>query len=149
MWGIVFGILTKIPGIASAFLDWQVKKLNVELEGFKTAAGFDNSAYQAWLNAQVETMRIRLAANSWWGAKLIILTAGWPCAIHMAAIMLDSMPFWIPLVMQEAHRVGSWGIPKPPAPYDDYQQKIVLSFFILAPAMPLVSAASQWLGRKR
>lgn len=149
MLGILFGLVTKIPGLATAFMDWQVKKLNVELEGFKTAVGFDTQAYTAWLGAMVETNRIKVTANGWWGAKLIILTAGWPCAIHMAAVMLDSLPFWIPLFMDKAHEIGAWGVPKPPAPYDDYQQKIVLSFFIVMPAMPIVGAVAQWLGRKR
>lgn len=138
----VFTVLKLIPGLAGKFLDWQVQRANVELDGFKTAAGFDNAAYMAWLNATIEINRIKLANNAWWGAKAIILTAGWPCAIHMAAVMLDSMPFY-------GHAVGAWGIPKPPAPYDGYQRDIVMSFFIIMPAMPVVTAVSQWLGRKR
>lgn len=142
IWSWIFSALTSLPGLAEKFLDWQVKKANVELEGFKTAAGFDVQAYTVYMNALVETNRMKLAQNAWWGAKLIILTAGWPCAIHMAMIMIDSMPIF-------GHVVGSWGVPKPPAPYDDYERQIVLSFFIIMPAMPLVSAVSQWLGRKR
>lgn len=149
MWTLIFGALQLIPGLAEKFLDWQVKKANVELDGFKTAAGIDSAAYQAYLNALVETNRMKLAANAWWGAKLIILTVGWPASIHMAAIMLDSLPFWIPLFMDKAHAIGGWGVPKPPAPYDGYQRDIVMSFFIVMPAMPIVSGVAQWLGRKR
>lgn len=149
IWTAVFTVLKLIPGLAGKFLDWQVKRANVELDGFKTAAGFDSAMYRAYLDAMVETNRIKLAANAWWGAKLIILTAGWAASIHFAAIMLDSLPFWIPLFMSSAHAVGSWGVPKPPAPYDGYQRDILMSFFIVMPAMPVVSAVSQWLGRKR
>lgn len=149
MLGLLFSVLNVIPGLAERFLDWQIKKANVELEGFRVGAMVDTQAYQAWLNATVETNRVKAAANTWWGAKLIIFTAGWPCAMHLAAIMLDSLPFWIPLFMNGAHVVGSWGVPKPPAPYDAYQQNIVLSFFIITPALPVISAVSQWLGRKR
>jgi len=149
MLGLFFGALQLIPGLAEKFLDWQIKRANVELEGFKTATGIDGAAYQAYLNALVETNRMKLASNAWWGAKMIILTAGWPCAIHMAAVMLDSLPFWIPLFMDKAHVVGAWGVPSPPPPYDGYQRDIVLSFFIIMPAMPVVSAVAQWLGRKR
>jgi len=141
MWSLIFGAIQLIPGLAGKFLDWQVQKANVVLDGFKTAAGFDNEAYKAYLSALVETNRIKLAANAWWGARLIILTAGWPCALHMAAVMLDSLPFY-------GHVVGAWNVPRPPAPYDQYEHDIVLSFFIVAPAMPLITAASQWLGRK-
>lgn len=142
MLGLLFAGLKLIPGLAEKFLDWQIKRANIDLEGFKTATGFDTEAYKAWLAAITETNNAKLAANAWWGAKLIILTAGWPCAIHMAAVMLDSLPFY-------GHPVGAWGVPRPPAPYDQYERDIVLSFFIVAPAMPLISAASQWLGRKR
>lgn len=149
MWTFIFRLLMKLPGLAEKFIDYQAQKLNVELEGFRTAAGIDVQAYTVYTNAMVETNRIKLAQNSWWGAKMIILTAGWPCSVHMAAIMMDSLPFYIPLFMSQAHVIGSWGIPKPPPPYDDYQRQIVLSFFIIMPAMPIVSAVAQWLGRKR
>lgn len=138
----VFSILTAIPGLAKQWFEWQSKKIDAQLEGFKTAAGFDLAAYTAWLSASVEITKAKLAAMGWWGAKLIILTAGLPASIHMAAVFLDSMPF-------PGHAVGQWGVPKPPAPYDAYQRDIVLSFFIIMPAMPLVNAVAQWLGRKK
>jgi hypothetical protein len=149
IWTLLFGALKAIPGLAEKLLDWQIKRANIDLEGFKTGAGIDAAMYQAYLTAQVETNRMKLAANAWWGAKLIILTAGWPCAIHMAAVMLDSLPFWIPMFMSQAHPIGGWGVAKLPAPYDGYQRDIVLSFFIVMPAMPIVSGIAQWLGRRR
>ncbi len=140
--------LNSLLGFGKSIVGYQEKKLDTNLEGFRTAAGIDSAAYTAYLQAQVQTNGQKLVANAWWGAKLIIFTAGWPCSLHLAAIVLDSMPFWVPLFMSEAHKIGSWGVPKPPAPYDEYQRQIVLSFFIVMPAMPLVSAVSQWLGRK-
>lgn len=145
IWSVISGAIS----LGKSILGYQEKKLDTNLEAFKTAAGIDGAAYNAYLQAQVQTNGQKLAANAWWGAKLIILTAGWASALQFAAIMFDSMPFWIPLLMAEAHVVGSWGVPKPPPPYDGYQRDILLSFFIVLPAMPLVSAVSQWLGRKR
>lgn len=142
---LLFGAL---PGLATAVLGHFEKKSDRELDGFKTGAMVDREAFRDYLNANVENNRTRLIANGWWGAKLIILTAGWTASIQMAAIFLDSLPFWIPLFMSEAHVVGSWGVPKPPPPYDGYQRDIVLSFFIVMPAMPIVGAVAQWLGRK-
>jgi hypothetical protein len=142
MWTAVFTVLQMIPGLAGKFLDWQVQRANVELDGFRTAAGIDSASYQIYVNALLETNRMKLAANAWWGAKLIILMAGIPASAHFAAVFLDSLPFF-------GHHVGSWGIPKVPAPYDTYQWAIVQSFFIVMPAMPVVTAVSQWLGRKR
>ena len=144
MWSIISGII----GLIKSVVGYQERKLDTNLEAFKTAAGIDGASYQAFLQAQVQTNGQKIAANAWWGAKLIVLTAGWPCAIHLAAVMLDSMPFWVPLFMDSAHVVGSWGVPLPPKPYDEYQRQIVLSFFIVMPVMPVVSAVSQWLGRR-
>jgi len=146
MW--IIGLIKSALDLGKSFLGYQERKLDTNLEGFKTGAGIDGASYKAFLEAQVATNGQKLAANSWWGAKLIIFTAGLPASVHMAAVFLDSLPFWIPLVMTEAHVVGSWGVPTPPKPYDGYQRDIVLSFFIVMPVMPLVSAAAQWLGRR-
>lgn len=145
--------------LGKSFLGYQEKKLDTNLEGFKTAAGIDNAAYQSYLNAVVAVNAQKLAANAWWGAKMIIFTAGWAASLQFASVMLDSFPFlyvwiavsdwWIPYPYVGAHVVGSWGIPKPPPPYDGYQRDILMSFFIVMPAMPVASAVSQWLGRKR
>lgn len=138
MWSLIFGLLAKLPGLAERFFDYQAKKLDRELEGFKTASGVDLDAFKAHLAAQLENNRLRLAQQSWWGAKLIILTAGIPAAAHFGAVFLDTLipPF------------GSWGIPKLPPPYDTYQWAIVQSFFLVMPAMAGVNAISQWLNRR-
>jgi len=136
-WSIITGVL----GLAKSIVGYQEKKLDTNLEGFKTASGIDHQAYSAYLQAQVVTNGQKQVANAWWGAKVIIFTAGGAASLHFSAVMLDSMPFW-------GHEVGSWGVPKPPPPYDGYQRDILLSFFIVMPAMPIVSAVSQWLGRK-
>lgn len=141
MMGILFTVFTAIPGLAEKFLDWQVKRANVELEGFKVGASVDLESFKAYLAAQVQTNQMKLVQNSWWGAKLIIMIAGLPCALHFGAVYADSLPFM-------GHQVGSWGIPKVPSPYDTYQWAIVQSFFVVLPAMPVAKAASQWLGRK-
>lgn len=122
--------------ILAPVLGFITSKNTIELDGFKTAAGLDTEAYKAALAAQTEMAQLRAAQNSWWGARLIILVAGGSASLHFAAVMLDS-----------TFRFG-WGVPRVPAPYDGYEWAIVQSFFLLAPAMPLVSAVSTWLGRK-
>jgi len=138
MLGMVFGLLMKLPGLAERFLDYQSKKLDGELEGFKTASGVDLEAFKVHTQAQLENNRLKLAQNAWWGAKLIILMAGVPASAHFAAVFLDTLipPF------------GSWGIPKLPAPYDTYQWAIVQSFFLVMPTMVGVNAMAAWLNRR-
>jgi hypothetical protein len=90
---------------------------------------------KATLAAHGEANKEKRWANAWWGAKLIILAAGLPASFHMGAVFLDSTipPF------------GSWGIPKLPPPYDGYERDIVLSFFIVLPAMPIAFGLAQGL----
>jgi hypothetical protein len=126
-----------ISGFAGPLLGYLGKKEDVKLDGFRNATGFDLDAYKAALDAQIETSRIRTSANSWIGARLITMVAGLPAAMHFGAVMLDS-----------TFQFG-WAVPKVPAPYDSYEWAIVQSFFIVAPAMPLVSATAAWLSRKR
>jgi hypothetical protein len=126
-----------LSGIAAPLFGWLKERETVKLDGFRTASGVDLEAYKAALEAQIETNRIRASANSWIGARLIIMVAGLPAAMHFAAVMLDS-----------TFQFG-WGIPKAPAPYNEYEWAVVQSFFIVAPAMPLVSATAAWLGRKK
>ncbi len=137
----MLGLLgSMLGGLGSAVLQpvlgFLASRAAVEVDGFKTAAGLDTDAYKAALAAQVELARLRAAASGWWGARLIVMVAGGSAALHFAAVMLDS-----------TFRFG-WGVPKVPPPYDGYEWAIVQSFFLLAPAMPVASAVSAWLGRK-
>lgn len=144
---LFFGFLNSaLPGLFGKWLDFRASGDARSLEGFKTAAGFDAVTYQAWLGAQVELARMKVAANGWWGARAIILICGGSASLHFASIMLDTVPFWTPY---GAHVVGAWGVPKLPPPYDGYEWTIIQSFFLVAPAMPLFTAASMWLARKK
>lgn len=155
---LILKVLDWIPGLAGKWMELQAKKADVQLEGFKTASGTDLEGYKAYLNANIETNRMKQASNSWWGAKLIILVAGIPAAMHFAAVMLDSLAFpilwygvsgWgIPYPVLTTHAIGSWAVPKLPSPYDTYQWAIVQSFFIVMPVQTLTGAVSQWLNRK-
>lgn len=127
----MWSLLLAIPGLANGLLAYLNKRADVGLETTK-----------ALLAASVQNNGLKVAANGWWGAKLIILAAGLPMAAHMGAVALDTLipPF------------GSWGIPKLPPPYDGYQRDIVLSFFIVLPVMQvsggLASAFAAWLARR-
>lgn len=158
IWSMLIGLVTAIPGLAGKFIDLQAKKADADLQGFTTAAGVDHQGYKAYLDAQVETNRMKMAQNSWWGAKFIILMAGVPASMHFASVMLDSLPFpymafsiWyvLPYPYFGTHVVGSWGIPKLPTPYDTYQWAIVQSFFLVMPVQTAVGAVAQWLNRRR
>jgi hypothetical protein len=119
-------LLEKVASILEKRADAQVAmRTSDNVTGAAVAASI--------LQAEIETNKIKVANNIWWGAKVIILSAGIPASAHMGAVFLDSMFHF------------EWSIAKIPAPCDGYQRDIVLSFFILAPTMKLVDAVSLWL----
>jgi len=126
-----------ISPILTAWSNVKTQQLKSEVDGFTAAVGGDATIGKAYLDAQMENARIMAASNTWVGARLIILVAGLPAAIHFGAVMLDS-----------TFRFG-WGVPKCPPPYDGYEWSIIQSFFFVAPAMPVMSAAAAWLSRRR
>ena len=128
-------------GLLAPIFGYFTTARNDDLSGFQAGATADTTRYTALLNADVEMAQIRQAQNQWWGARLIMLLVAGSCALHFSAVMLDSVPlFW--------HVVGSWSVPKLPAPYDSYESEILLSFFILTPAAPVLSAVTSWLHRQ-
>jgi len=145
-WGWISG--GGLTGVVGSILGHRKDMATIDLEAFQGGTKADVAKFTAYLDFTLENNRLKLAQNAWWGAKAIIMICAGSCAFHFAAVMFDSVPFWIPLLMSDAHVVGSWRIPKPPPPYDDYQGKIILSFFLVAPAMPVLQSFSAWLVRK-
>ena len=101
------------------------------------SAGGDKDIALARFQAEIQLASLKAASSTWWGARLIILVAGVPCAVHIAAIMIDSTFMF------------GWRVPRVPAPYDTYEWAIVQSFFLVNVAQHVTSTLSTaWLGRK-
>lgn len=130
-----------INSILAPVLGYFTAKQNADLQAFTTGAAVDKDIQIAAINSQVEIAQLQASVNTWWGARLIILIVAGACAYHFSAVMLDSVPWW-------GHVVGSWRVPRLPEPYDGYEGKILLSFFIITPAAPVFSAIAAWFHRK-
>jgi len=137
------GILLKFAGAVGGSLfgtlieriaDYLKQKANDDLARFQTGVAADTQIALARLQAEIETRKLQaglLAADrGWWVTAWIRPFIVYPCVLHFAAIVLDSTPFWTPFGI---HAIGAWGVPKLPAPYDAYEQAILLSFFIARP----------------
>ena len=130
-----------LSGLLTPILAYFTAKNDVNLEGMKAAVGADTTLGVAYLNSQVETAQIKAAQNMWFGARIIVLLTAGSASLHFAGIMLDSIPMF-------GHVVGSWSIPKLPAPYDSQEWLLIESFFIMTPVAPVLSAVSSWLHRR-
>ena len=138
---ITGGLGSLVSGVLAPVLGYFTTARNDDLAGFQAGATADTGRYTAYLNATVEMAQIRASQNQWWGARLIMLLVAGSSAAHFSAVMLDSVPLL-------GHIVGSWSVPKLPAPYDGYEADILLSFFVLTPAAPVLSAVTAWFHRK-
>jgi len=80
---------------------------------------------------------IRLATAGFWEMRLITAVIAGCATAHYLAVTLDTIG-----------RFG-WGIPKYPAPFDEYQGTILLSFFgVQAVGMGFSAIAAAIRGRK-
>jgi hypothetical protein len=113
--------------IVSAVADHFRAKANADLARQQAEIGADTQIALARIAAELEARRVQAqilnADRGWWVTRWIRPLLVYPCVLHFAAIVLDSTiaPY------------GSWGVARLPAPYDLYEQAIILSFFIARP----------------
>ena len=115
-------IFTKLIG---AVVDYFQKKADADLARYQTGVAADTQIALALVNAELQARQAQAqllqADRGWWVTAWIRPLLVYPCVAHFGAIVLDST---FPL---------HWGIAKLPAPYDSYEQAIILSFFIARP----------------
>lgn len=125
-----------VQPIVKGLSDVRTQQVKAQVEGLSAAAGADAAIARAWLDAQVETSRLKAAQQASPFMRLIAFGAGATVLVYFAAIVLDSIGHF------------GWAIAKLPAPWDGYAWTILQSFVVITPAQPLISAVSAWLGRK-
>ena len=117
-----------VTNVVSRVADYFQKKASDDLARFQTGVSADTQIALAHVEDELEARKqqtqILAADRGWWDKR----EAAWirpllvyPCVLHFGAILFDST---FPL---------GWGIAKLPAPYDAYEQAIILSFFIARP----------------
>lgn len=139
MGGLLFKLIAWFGGdvfgkIVDTVANYFRQKASDDLARFQTGVAADTQVALARLNAEIEARKVQaqiLAADRGWRVTAWIRPLlVYPCVLHFGAIVVDSIPFWTPF---GAHPTGSWQVAKLPAPYDLYEQAIILSFFIARP----------------
>ena len=101
------------------------RKASDDLARYQTGVAADTQIAIAQVNAQIEARKeqakLMEADRGWWVTAWIRPLIVYPCVFHFGAIVLDSTFSF------------DWGIARLPAPYDFYEQAIILSFFIARP----------------
>lgn len=132
--GVLGNIITPF---VKAWTDYKLVSMKMDEAGFVAAAGADAEVYKAYVAAVAEVDRLKVAQQSSFIGKVMMLGFGVPAVVHWGAVFLDS-----------TFKFG-WGVPALPGGYANAELSIALSFFVVTPAMPLVSATAQWLSRKK
>ncbi len=143
MWGAIIGLAQGIvSGLVGPVFTYLGKRQDAQLDGFKSAAGIDQVAYQAYLTYQIQITAAKAAANSWWGARLLYMVVGLAAVLHASAVFLDTT-----FTFGSGH-YGSLAIPKLPEAYFEFEKMIVFSLFVVSTLGAPVSAVASWLHRK-
>lgn len=90
------------------------------------------------IEARREASAIRRETAGFWEMRIATALAVWPLSLHLAAVTIDTLLTNV-----------SWGIPRLPAPMDEWQAAIILSLFGLQGLTGSVNAiASAIRGRR-
>ena len=139
---ITGGLGSLVSGVLTPYLNYKSQTADVDLQGFKTATGTDEKAYETYLAYRTQMESLRAAETSWWGPKLCLMMVAVPACLHVGLVFLDSSFTF------GAGHYGSLGIAQLPAAYFDFEQRVIEFLFGAAVAGPMASAASAWLHRR-
>ena len=92
-------------------------KLDAANSADRIAADLAMAEIEAGLEARKRAHELRLATSGFWEMRLLTFAIAFPFVAHLWAVWLDTQ-----------FRLG-WRIPKFPAPMDEWQGAIMLSFF--------------------
>ena len=145
MLGMIGGFLVKLlgNGILAPILSYLQQKDTTQRDIAVAQIGADQQRDQALVQGQIETNRLRAAAQPEF--RLLVYLIALPPALHAAAVYFDSMPFWTPF---GSHVVGAWGVPSPPGDYAAMQTDILKSFFIVAPTIAAAKVIGAAIARR-
>lgn len=124
-----------VEGLAGVVANAIVQRGNTEAgrQADQNASGVGLATQ--YLTSVNETNKIKAAYRPIWFVLFGLTAFAAPVGLHWWAVMLDSMPFYIPFAMDDAHRVGSWKIAGNwNDAWKETYHKIIDSFFISAPA---------------
>ena len=127
-----------ISGVLTPLFTYLGKKQDVNLAEYQAMTATERDEYTAFVTGLNNSNIEKIQANSWSGAHFMIYLFGLPAALHWGAVFLVStFPTYMP-----------YKIPALPASYADAELKIALSFFILAPTLPIVTSVAGMLNRR-
>lgn len=121
--------LSFLTGIAPAISTYFTNKQNVEAQEFTTMSETDRAEYIAYTQAVSALNAAKVANNSTTAAHVMIYLFGLPTALH-----------WIAVIVTATFPGLGIGVPPLHGTFAIAEKDIAESFFILAPALPIVGS---------
>jgi hypothetical protein len=146
--GAIFSALAaQIPALATVIGNTVVKSKETEAarQGNENENGKDVTLQ--WLTSVNRANEIKAENQTERQVIFAMIMFALPTGLVFGAAMVDGIPFYIPLLMDQAHKVGSWKIGIAPD-FKDVAIRIIDSFFISAPAVAGASILAKVFRRK-
>jgi hypothetical protein len=143
MFGLLGGFVTSaISGIITPLFAFLNKKQDTQLAEYQAMTAAERDGYDSYVRGLSDSNQAKIENNKSSAAHFMIYLFGLPAAIHWNAV------FWITTCPSLFHWLGIDTIAGLPKGYESAEMTIALSFFILAPAMPIVSSVSDMISRR-
>lgn len=124
-------------GLAGRLLAAYEMKLKADSDEKKLVAEAAIADMQRMIADRQAAKDVRLATAGYWEMRLITALIAGSFTLHLVLVTLDT-----------CFRLG-WAIPKFPAPFDQWQGVILLSFFAVQPAMAGINAVAAAIRGRR
>jgi hypothetical protein len=140
---IAMGFIAKVPGMVEAVGNVLIKRGETEAQkqGIENKSG--NELALGYLSHIAETNKIKAQSQTERQVIAALVLFALPSGIHWWSVNLDSIPFYIPWFMDQAHIVGSWKVAALPGEYGVTNQEIIRSFFITTGAVAGISVLAK------
>lgn len=135
--GFFFKVLSWLSGgVLNRVLTYLERKDNTATERDKVKATVLRTAIVAEMDARQNAREIRLATAGFWEMRLLTVLIALPFVVHLNLVALDTCFGF------------GWGVSKFPAPFDEWEGAILLSFFGVYAGLGAVQSVSAAIGRR-
>lgn len=128
---------TGIDKLTGSLLKWYEIKANATTESEKIAAGVEIERLEKLIEINKGANEIRQQTAGYWEQRVIAFMFAFPFAFHIVVVGLDTI-----------FKFG-WAIDKFPAPMDQWQGLIALSYFgvqlLAKPLNNITAGFAQWM----
>lgn len=144
----MFGLIMTLFGgiitpLVKAWSSYMVGRMQSNEAGFAAGAAADVAVTQAMLSTEVQNNALKVSVYGTPINRICMWTAGYPVCLHFGLVFVDTI-----LASKAFYGQALIGVPKLPAPYDNFEWLVVSSFFLVHAVHLGTSNVNSWLSKK-